>query len=762
MYLSNKLSSDGIATEMPETVNIGDKVDAEVNVMNYTSGDIKLYYSAGFYDKKGKLLDVNFDEIIVGNGQTGTDFSFEIPALSGLSEVKLIVMDDEMHPLGAPKKAKVSEYTELYVAPDSNGTGDFDSPFGDIESAIDLAANLDCETDVFLREGTYNTPLTLDNVENVTLAACPGEKVKFSNAKALNSTDFTSVTDTSVYNRLPQSVKASVKELDLSKAGISNAGVIPKIVYSGSETSYDVLTINDNRSNIARWPNEGYTNLYSGTAGSDSMTFKYIYTRGANWLNAEGIWVAGYWSNGWSQYSMPATIEKLNGTLAGNPYPYYYQFTTNGSAGSILGGMPAGRFYVFNIPEELDAKGEYFVNTKTNKLYLLPPDNFDNAEITLATSEDVMVSINNSSNINIMGIDFEEIKGQGILANNVDNLVVYHCNFKNLSGDCMRIFGTNSMVSSCKIDSVGAGGIHMEGGVRSTLTSSGNIVENNEITNYGQDYRVYNPAVSATGVGIKVAHNKIYNAPHTANQIAGNEHIIEYNDIRNVLTETGDAGAIYGGRKLLGNGNIIRYNYFDGFKRIHLIDEYGTAIKYSAIAQVACVYLDDLFSGAEVYGNIMNNVDNGVLIGGGSNNVVTNNIIMNRTGPDLDSFAISADARGTDGRDISGIVATTKSIPYKSGIWAYRYPENLISMADNNLGVPVNNTITNNAYFNHNDTKIHQYVSDNGIVSGNKVLTKEPGFVNYGNGDFRLTKNAYIYSIIPDFEYIPFEKIGLR
>ena len=31
MYLSSSLSSDGISTEMPETVNIGDKIDAEVN-----------------------------------------------------------------------------------------------------------------------------------------------------------------------------------------------------------------------------------------------------------------------------------------------------------------------------------------------------------------------------------------------------------------------------------------------------------------------------------------------------------------------------------------------------------------------------------------------------------------------------------------------------------------------------------------------------------------------------------------------------------
>lgn len=762
MYLGSKLASDGISTEMPGTLSVGDRVTAEVNVRNYTNSDITLYYTAAFYNDNGKLLGVTVDDISVENGQKETDFVFEVPAIPGIDNVSIIVMDDEMHPLGASKTAKVSEYAELYVSPGANGDGSESSPLGDIESALDLAYELETDTVIYLREGDYTSALNINGMRNITLAAYPGEKVTFTNASTLNSANFTAVTDSEIYNRLPSGVRGSVKELDLTATGINDAGIIPKISYGSAEVQYDVLTINSERATIARWPNEGYTNLYSGTAADDTMTFKYIYTRGENWLNVEDIWVVGYWSNGWSQYSMPATIEKISGTLQGNPYPYYYQFTTDGSAGSILGGLPAGRFYVFNIPEELDTKGEYFIDTETNKLYLLPPDNFDNAEISLAYSENTMMNITNSSNINIMGINFEEIKGMGIYGENVSDMVVYNCDFKNVSGDCVRIFGTDSIVSSCKIDSVGSGGIHMEGGTRATLTSGNNIVENNEISDYGQDYRVYNPAVSVTGVGATIAHNKIYDAPHAAIQFSGNEHIIEYNDIRNVMTETGDAGAIYGGRNLLGNGNIIRYNYFEGLERVSITDEYGTTIKYSAIADVVCVYLDDLFSGATVHGNIMNNVDIGVLIGGGSNNVITNNIIMNRTGPELESFSIAADARGIDGRDISSIVATANSIPYKSGVWAYKYPENLISMSDENLGMPINNTIKNNAYFNHNDTNIHQYVSANGTYSGNKGLSQEPGFYDYSKGDFRLTNDAYIYSVIPDFEYIPFEKIGLR
>ena len=66
-----------------------------------------------------------------------------------------------------------------------------------------------------------------------------------------------------------------------------------------------------------------------------------------------------------------------------------------------------------------------------------------------------------------------------------------------------------------------------------------------------------------TGVGMKVANNEIYNAPHSAIMYTGNEHIIEYNYIHDVVCETSDSGAVYAGQDFLGHGSVIRYNYFE-------------------------------------------------------------------------------------------------------------------------------------------------------------------------------------------------------
>ena len=42
----------------------------------------------------------------------------------------------------------------------------------------------------------------------------------------------------------------------------------------------------------------------------------------------------------------------------------------------------------------------------------------------------------------------------------------------------------------------------------------------------------------------------------------GNDHIVELNEIHNVVYESGDAGAYYVGRDWTGRGNILRHNFW--------------------------------------------------------------------------------------------------------------------------------------------------------------------------------------------------------
>jgi hypothetical protein len=92
-------------------------------------------------------------------------------------------------------------------------------------------------------------------------------------------------------------------------------------------------------------------------------------------------------------------------------------------------------------------------------------------------------------------------------------------------------------------------------------------------------------------VGNRAANNLIHDAPHQAVQISGNDHVLELNIVRNVVTETDDAGAVYKGRNPSCRGNIIRHNFFA---------DIGSPMGHGTGA----IYFDDGDGGDIVFGNI--------------------------------------------------------------------------------------------------------------------------------------------------------------
>ncbi|MEO2046854.1 MAG: hypothetical protein ABGX16_09810 [Pirellulales bacterium] len=83
-----------------------------------------------------------------------------------------------------------------------------------------------------------------------------------------------------------------------------------------------------------------------------------------------------------------------------------------------------------------------------------------------------------------------------------------------------------------------------------------------------------------------------------------------------VCLETDDVGAFYMGRDWTARGNHIRYNYF------HHLGHGGKGIGVMAI------YLDDWASGTTILGNLCVQAGRAVLIGGGRDNLVQNNLFV--------------------------------------------------------------------------------------------------------------------------------------
>jgi len=203
---------------------------------------------------------------------------------------------------------------------------------------------------------------------------------------------------------------------------------------------------------------------------------------------------------------------------------------------------------------------------------------------------------------------------------NSENIIIEGSTFYGLGGQAVRIIGgRNNAILSSDIFNIGRGGIRMSGGDRITLTPGGHLVENTDIWNFCFDSSVSAPAIEFTGVGHAARHNRIHNGPHVAITFGGNNHLIEYNEIFDMVNNTSDAGAIYGGRDWTQAGTIIRNNFFH--------DIWGRYLggRYDAHA----VYFDDMVSGNYVYGNIFYEVFSAVFLHGSRNTTVNDNIIIN-------------------------------------------------------------------------------------------------------------------------------------
>jgi len=83
-----------------------------------------------------------------------------------------------------------------------------------------------------------------------------------------------------------------------------------------------------------------------------------------------------------------------------------------------------------------------------------------------------------------------------------------------------------------------------------------------------------------------------------------------------------------------------------------------------------------------------------------------------------------------------------------------RYPE-LKGFMDYEGGLRLNHASRNVA------VRCRNFVNGNWVVDDSFVTQEDPGFVDYGGRDFGLTEDAALFTQLPDFEPIPFARIGL-
>jgi hypothetical protein len=649
----------------------------------------------------------------------------------------------------------------LYVAPDGNDawTGRVarptgaDGPFATLERARDeiravrQAAGLpEGGATVLLAPGSYERDRCFELTAQDSGEA--GKPVLYRSEKPGRAhlmggrmvLGFKPVTDKAVLDRLETGARGKVLVADLKALGIADFG-------DGFSAGKRLeIFFNGERMTLARWPNDGFVQVgkllggekvdVRGTVGDAIGKFEYDGDRPKRWVGEKDLWLHGYWFWDWADQRQKVEAIDTGKRVITLALPYHgYGYRTG------------QWYYAFNALSEIDQPGEWYLDREAGKLYLWPPSDVSKAQVAV-TVLPTLVSAKDVSNVTLRGFTLELARGTAVEVSGGEGFALVGCTLRNCGGWAASFGGgRGNGADGCDVYGMGGGGISLGGGNRETLEPCGHYATNNHIHHYGCWDRMYQPAVSIWGVGVRVAHNLMHDAPHQAISFSGNDHVIEYNEMHSVCYESNDAGAIYAGRDWTMRGTVIRYNY------MHDI---------SGFRGQGCVgvYLDDMYCGTTIEGNLFRNVTMPAFIGGGRDNKVLNNVFVDcRPALHIDARALGWAKYHADGWVEEGRTKGTLSgIRYNQPPYSERYPE-LVNILNEDPNGPEGNVVARNICAGGRWDDVEGVARSMVKFEGN-LLDKDPLFVDAAKLDFRLRPDSPAYAL--GFRRLPISSMGLQ
>ena len=599
---------------------------------------------------------------------------------------------------------------------------------------------------IYLREGEYTTAdaIKINDINATTdapliISAYPGEKASISGSVEIDLSK-ASVANDSV---IPTSAKGKVYKINLKDQSVAVRKMF-EIRHSVAINFYDNLFFNGKPMDIARYPDNGFMTIKSAKVNDGSSTITVSEDLSA-FKNASYAMASGYWNNNFA-------FEKV----------YISDFSKNSFTmnNTVYNPVEGQRFYLSNMLEVLDKPGEWFWDYDTNTIYFYPECSIDNAKLEMSVCTDYMFNIKNSSNVIIKDIEITKGSSGGAYVVGCDGIAIENCVLKNLGKCAINIDGSvNMKISDCELYNLAGSGIRIaKSGNCESLEHGNSIIKNNKIHDYAQITRTYQPAIQLQeGAGNIVSNNEIFNGPHVGIVYTDCESLIEYNEIHNVLTETSDSGAIYSGRSYIRRGNVIRYNYLHDIKTNVSGEHFAYAI-----------YLDDMLSGVTVVSNLMDNVDCGIMMNGGRDNIIKNNIISNATDSNLSGkkYSIWARCKGIGDANMRNAMIT-ETINFDNSSMAWRkYPE-IDEITESYGGEPVNNVITNNIIANHHNIRIKDgenvsySFTDYSSLGINPICEFDEIALTNGS-EIKFVQNSPVFAGLEGFDLIDMNKVGIR
>lgn len=616
-----------------------------------------------------------------------------------LSEIDGASLDEESGIIsvgGAIPNEKAMAIQSLFgvhVSPDGDDTGHGmnTAPVKTVSRALELC-RFGFAQEIFVHNGIYEDVLLIDNtLSDITIKGIGEVTVRAPSVK-IPASEFKLVQDDAVLNALPHTARGRVLVADFPGCNTEIPSIMGKGTIKQNESYYKVYQ-NAAELQNARFPNAGFATADATFGMTDDCSSEIIYYNDTDkllsWNNANDARVLIFRECGYNMTDtdLIGTNTEDNSVVLDNP--------TKRANHQVIG----NRFIIYNLIEELDTAGEWYIDRENEKIYVFPFENFDGLEIVKKT--DSILKIDGADNVRVENINFERTRGTGIEILNADNVNIKECDVK--SAGKFGIFAnnvTNTVIDGCGVSDISKGGINVNWDAYHDpdLKAQNNIVKNCEVHNIGTENFIAG-AVYVGGTGNKVTHNTVYDTPHMAIWFDGNDNTVEYNEIFGALKYCDDAGIIYTNAGPYGYGNVVQYNYIHD---CHTLNPEPT--------ELYIIYLDYITNGITVKNNIIDAGEDDVvyhafgLFGGGRDNVLDSNVFIGNT-----SFLLSNRYQSGTMHDnlITGAVLPkfiNSLTDSQRELWFEKYPGleeeyNFYKNSENDkIGVPRDCKITNNTF----------------------------------------------------------------